>query len=88
MNNREAEYRVPTEVALQSLGNNLIRVFRFDNASQSWTFFDPRHAFLDVNSLRTMSNGEMFWIFVREGQVVELGQHSGVLFAGWNLILY
>ena len=31
--------------------DNLVRVWRYSNADQSWSFYDPRDEFADVNTL-------------------------------------
>jgi len=64
-------------------GDNLVRVFRFDNASQSWSFFDPSPAFADVNELTTVAGGDIVWVRVNEAQDFE----GIALVAGWNLIV-
>ena len=62
-------------------GNNLIRVFRFDNSTQTWEFFDPRPEFAAANNLTTTVAGEIVWVNVSSGQEFQ-GQ---TLVAGWNL---
>ena len=62
--------------------DNLVRVWRFDNATQTWAFFDPRPAFADANTLTEASSGDIVWVNVIE-QTTFQGQ---TLFPGWNLI--
>lgn len=62
--------------------DNLVRVWRFDNATQSWAFFDPRPAFAAANTLTTASGGDIVWVNV----TVETSFQGATLFAGWNLI--
>jgi len=64
-------------------GENLVRVFRFDNTSQSWSFFDPLPAFAEVNELKTVAGGDIVWVRVNEAQDFE----GIALVAGWNLIV-
>jgi hypothetical protein len=64
-------------------GDNLVRVFRFDNASQSWSFFDPLPAFAEVNELTTVAGDDIVWVRVNEAQDFE----GIALVAGWNLIV-
>jgi len=66
-----------------SNGDNLVRVFRFDNAGQSWSFFDPLPAFADVNELKTVAGGDIVWVRVNDAQDFE----GIALVAGWNLIV-
>ncbi|PKB78800.1 MAG: hypothetical protein BZY88_16605 [SAR202 cluster bacterium Io17-Chloro-G9] len=63
--------------------DNLVRVFRFDNATQGWSFYDPRPAFESANDLTTATGGDIVWIRVNEAQ-----DFSGIsLVGGWNLIV-
>ena len=54
--------------ALEALGDNLVRVFHFNDVDKSWDFFDPRADFADLNTLTTLVNGEPYWVLVSEGQ--------------------
>jgi hypothetical protein len=61
----------------------LVRVFRFDNATQVWAFFDPRPAFASANDLVTSTGGDILWVRVNNAQ-----DFNGLsLFDGWNLIV-
>ena len=73
-----------TEVVadLISNGGNLIRIFRFDNATQAWDFFDPRPEFAGANSLTTTVPGDIVWVKV----VTRQDFQGETLFPGWNLI--
>jgi len=62
--------------------DNLVRVFRFDNASQSWSFFDPLPAFASVNELTTVTDGDIVWIRINEAQDFE----GIALVSDWNLV--
>jgi hypothetical protein len=63
--------------------DNLVRVFRFDNATQGWAFFDPRPAFASANDLVTAAGGDILWVRVNKAQ-----DFNGLsLFDGWNLIV-
>ena len=75
-----------TGVALASIidnSDNLVRVFRFNNETQGWSFFDPRPAFADANDLTTVAGGDILWIRVKLAQ--DFNELS--LFLGWNLIV-
>ncbi len=75
-----------TGVALASIidnSDNLVRVFRFNNETQGWSFFDPRPAFADANDLTTVAGGDILWIRVKLAQ--DFNELS--LFSGWNLIV-
>ncbi|PKB63460.1 MAG: hypothetical protein BZY80_07245 [SAR202 cluster bacterium Io17-Chloro-G2] len=63
--------------------DNLVRVFRFNNATQGWAFYDPRPAFESANDLTTAAGGDIVWVRVNEAQ-----DFSGIsLVGGWNLIV-
>jgi hypothetical protein len=62
--------------------NNLVRVWRYDNATQRWVFYDPRPAFAPVNNLVNISGREIVWVNVKVQQAFQ-GQ---TLYPGWNLI--
>ena len=44
---------------------NLVRIWRFDNEYQNWSFFDPREAFATANTLRTLNDNEVIWLVVK-----------------------
>ena len=58
----------PSELpgAVESLGDNLVAIFHFDDVGKSWSFYDPRPEFADLNTLTEMVNGEAYWILVSE----------------------
>jgi hypothetical protein len=62
--------------------DNLVRVWRFSNADQSWAFYDPRPAFAAANTLTDTSSGDIVWVNVTTQQDFQ----SKTLFPGWNLI--
>jgi hypothetical protein len=62
--------------------DNLVRVWRFSNAEQSWSFYDPRPAFASANTLVKTGAGDIVWVNVTAEQTFQ----SGTLFPGWNLI--
>ncbi|NQW22613.1 MAG: hypothetical protein HQ475_04115 [SAR202 cluster bacterium] len=62
--------------------DNLVRVWRFSNANQSWDFYDPRPAFATANTLAKTGAGDIVWVNVNTEQTFQ-GQ---TLFPGWNLI--
>lgn len=77
----------PTQ-ALEKLteSDNLIRVWTFDNANKSWTFFDPRPAFAKANTITAMESGQVYWLRMNRVQTVALNGKSVRLFTGWNLV--
>ena len=60
----------------------LVRVWRFNNADQTWAFYDPRPAFASGNTLTDASSGDIVWVNVSFQQEFQ----SQTLFPGWNLI--
>ena len=52
--------------AVGSLGDNLVAIFHFDDVGKSWSFYDPRPEFAELNTLTEMVNGEAYWILVSE----------------------
>ena len=62
--------------------DNLVRVWRFSNADQSWNFYDPRPAFESANTLEKSGAGDIVWVNVTAEQAFQ----GGTLFPGWNLI--
>ena len=62
--------------------DNLVRVWRFDNASQEWSFYDPRPAFASANTMADTASGNIVWVNV----TAEESFQGGTLYPGWNLI--
>lgn len=60
----------------------LVRVWRFNNADQEWSFYDPRAAFSAANTLTDASGGDIVWVNVSSEQTFQ----DQTLFEGWNLI--
>ena len=52
--------------AVEELGDNLVAIFHFDDVGKTWSFYDPRPEFADLNTLTEMVNGEAYWILVSE----------------------
>lgn len=52
--------------AVENLGDNLVAIFHFDDVGKSWSFYDPRPEFAELNTLTEMVNGEAYWILVSE----------------------
>ena len=53
--------------AVTNLGDKLVRVFHFNGVDKTWSFFDSRADFADLNTLTEMIEGEPYWILVSEG---------------------
>ena len=64
------------------LGDNVGRIWRFENATQRWTFYDPRPVLRDHSTLKTISRGDIVWLLVDDPQ--QFRGHA--LHAGWNVI--
>ena len=80
-------YTLPTD-ALASLtqGENLLRVWTFNNGSKTWEFFDPRPAFVNANTIITMVPSYIYWFQLKQDQAVSLNGRVVSLFEGWNLV--
>ena len=78
--------------ALEALGENLVRVFHFNNANKTWSFYDPRPEFAELNTLSGLSNGQSYWILVNESQNVTLNAKAQTLTClngeCWNSIVW
>ena len=74
----------PVDIFADVIANddNLVRVWRFTNADQTWEFYDPRAAFASANTLEKSGAGDIVWVNV----TVEQAFQSTTLFPGWNLI--
>ena len=57
-------------------------VWKFSNASSSWTFFDPSVGLLVASTLTDVTPGDIVWVNVSSEQSFQ----SGTLSPGWNLI--
>ena len=79
-------------IVLESLGDALVRVFKFDNSTKTWTFYDPRDEFAGVNTLSGLTSGEVYWIRVTETTTVSVkGRPMTLTCAGdycWNQIVW
>ena len=56
--------RTPVAEALANLGDQLFRVFHFDNSTKRWTHYDP--ILEDLNTLSLMVAGETYLLLVSE----------------------
>ena len=52
--------------AVESLDDNLVAIFYYDDVGKEWAFYDPRPDFADLNTLTQLSNGEAYWLLVSE----------------------
>ncbi|MFQ6029717.1 MAG: hypothetical protein ACE5Q6_19740 [Dehalococcoidia bacterium] len=75
-------------LALESLGDNLERVFYYDSDSESWIFYDPRPQFASTSSLTELIAGEVYWLDVATDQTVVLNGQERELIAGGNQIVW
>ena len=85
------EVRIPTLVsgAVEPLDTNLVRVFHFDQLKKEWTFFDPRTVFDEINTLKLLVPGEIYWLKCDHPQAVNLnGAQRHHLNKGWNQVLW
>lgn len=66
--------------------DNLIRVWNFDNGTKRWTFFDPRPAFANANTINELVAGNVYWLRVNNAGAVALNGKRVLLYSGWNLV--
>ena len=78
--------RDPADV-FGSLSERLTRVWQFDNATQNWSFYDPRPEFADFNSLTEVSSGQIVTVILSEGDSVGFASTPGTLYAGTNQVV-
>ena len=82
----------PLPAALAPLGSNLVRVFHFSNATKTWTFYDPRPYFAELNTLTGLTPGQPYWILVNRNQNVTLNgrAHTFICQGGdcWNVLVW
>ena len=62
----------------------LLTVWRYDNATQSWSLFDPLLAeeLAELNDLTEVSSGDIVWVNLTKPELFQ----GKDLVAGWNLI--
>ena len=83
----------PTADALEPLGDSLAAAFYFDNVTKTWSFYDPRPEFADLNTLDNLVNGEAYWVLVSEDvdDVVLNNKSRSLTCSGgdcWNLVIW
>ena len=79
--------------ALDNLEDNLAAVFYFDNVSKTWSFYDPRPEFAELNTLTELIEGQAYWILVEEAvaEVVLNNRSRSLSCSGgscWNLVIW
>ena len=52
--------------AVETVGDELVRMFYFNGVDKTWSFFDPRPEFAGLNTLTSIINGQPYWILVSE----------------------
>ncbi len=82
----------PLPDALTDLGDNLQAVFYFDNVGKTWSFYDPRPEFAELNTLTELAENNPYWILINEDQDVVLdGVTHSLSCVGtdcWNLVIW
>lgn len=69
---------------LAPLGDNLVRVWGFDAATQTWKLYDP--AVPGLSDLSVLTAGQGYFIKVNAAQTLTVGTFQYNLVAGWNNI--
>ena len=52
--------------AVETVADELVRMFYFNGVDKTWSFFDPRPEFAGLNTLTSIINGQPYWILVSE----------------------
>ena len=83
----------PTADALAPLGDSLQAAFYFDNVIKTWSFYDPRPEFAELNTLTSLIQGEAYWVLVSDNvdDVVLNNKSRSLTCAGgdcWNLVIW
>lgn len=73
-----------TQLAPLITAGNLVRVWGFDAATQSWDLFDP--AVPAQSDLTVLTRGQGYWLNVRTATSIVINGFTYNLVAGWNLI--
>ena len=69
---------------VEPLGDNLVRVWSFDTATQSWRFFDPRPGLAPHNTITEFKPSTFYNFVMKEAQSVTLDGRKFDFVAGWN----
>ena len=83
----------PLPGAVTDLGDSVVRIFHFNSTSKVWTFYDPRPAFEDLNTLTELAAGQPYSILVSENveDVVLNGKIRNLTCVGgdcWNQLVW
>ena len=59
---------------------SLVRVWKYDNATQGWEFYDPDPALASAVDYMNAASGDIVWISVTEQETFQ----GSMLYPGWN----
>ena len=65
-----------------------MRAWHFNDQTEEWTYFDPRPAFANFNTMTEMVRNDLYWIKADIDTTVVLNNLERELVAGWNLIIW
>jgi len=68
------------------LGVDFVRSFNFNNQSKVWTFYDARPEFKDINTLKDVTGGQVYWVNVLNDKPITFCGRSITLYKGWNQV--
>jgi hypothetical protein len=78
---------IPVATALVTpLGVEFVRAFNFNNQSKVWTFYDARPEFKDINTLKDVTGGQVYWVNVLNDKTITFCNRSITLYKGWNQV--
>jgi hypothetical protein len=68
------------------LGADFVRAFNFNNQTKVWTFNDARPEFTDINTLKQVVGGQVYWVNVLNDKTITFCNRSITLYKGWNQV--
>ena len=74
--------------ALEPLGDNLVRLWQFDNATKKWTFYNPWPAHTEANGIMEMVPNQIYLLELKRDQMVVLNDKLRMLYAVWSYIVW
>jgi hypothetical protein len=78
---------IPVATALVTpLGADFVRAFHFANQTKVWTFNDARAEFKDINTLKDVNGGQVYWVNVLNDKTITFCGRNLTLYKGWNQV--
>ena len=80
-----ASQDVPVSV-FAPLGDNLLRVWHYNEPRREWALYDPRPLFAAATTLTALVPDKIYFINVSKDQTVNFNGRERSLYAGWNVL--